>query len=387
MENNATGQPTPQPELKRHPNWSRIFITAIIVAAAIVVAGFADGWLGSEDSNEPVTERPTVQNDGNDVITKTEADIANVVNEVKPSVVSVVSESRQLSFYGTIRQEGAGTGIIISDDGYILTNRHVIEDATNLGVITHDGQSHDNVKVVGKDPLNDLAVIKIEATGLKPATLGDSSSVRVGQQVLAIGNSLGQYQNTVTSGIISGTGRPVSAQSGQNIENLTDLLQTDAAINPGNSGGPLINLQGQVIGINTAVAQDAQGIGFAIPINAAKGIIKTVSREGEVRRSYLGVNFIQITPEIARVYDLPRQQGAYIFSDNGSTAVASGSPADKAGIKARDIVISVNGVAVGPKGSLATLVAEYAPGDTIELVILRGERELTVRVTLGTYSS
>jgi serine protease Do len=201
---------------------------------------------------------------------------------------------------------------------------------------------------------------------------------------VAIGNSLGQYQNTVTSGIISGKGRPVAAQSGDTVESLTDLLQTDAAINPGNSGGPLLNMTGQVIGINTAVAADAQGIGFAIPINSVKGILKGVLESGEVRRAFLGVNYIPVTPESAKRYDLPVKTGAYVFNGNAQP-VASGSPADKAGIKEKDIITKVNGVEIGTNGALSTLVGEYAPGDTIELMVLRDGREQSIKVTLTDY--
>lgn len=335
--------------------------------------------------NHPVTPRPTVSNDGNKVQTQTEADIANIVAKVSPSVVSVTTQSQAQTYFGVAQQEGAGTGIVVSRDGYIMTNKHVVNGADTVGVVLSDGTSYDNVKVVGTDPLNDVAFIKIpNVNNLTPVELGDSSSIRVGQQVVAIGNSLGQYQNTVTSGIISGKGRPVAAQDGSTVESLTDLLQTDAAINPGNSGGPLLNMAGQVIGMNTAVAADAQGIGFAIPINSVKGILKGVLNTGEVRRAYLGINYIPITPDVAKRYNLSVKDGAYVYNSN-SPAVVSGSPADKAGIKDKDIVTKVNGVEIGSNGGLSTLVGEYAPGDTVALTVLRGGNEMTVNVTLDAY--
>jgi serine protease Do len=266
-----------------------------------------------------------------------------------------------------------------------MTNKHVVNDADTVGVVLSNGTSYDNVRVIGSDPLNDVAFLKIpNVKDLTTVELGNSSSVRVGQQVVAIGNSLGQYQNTVTSGIISGKGRPVAAQSGSTVESLTDLLQTDAAINPGNSGGPLLNMAGQVIGINTAVAADAQGIGFAIPINSVKGILKGVLSSGKVSRAFLGVNYIPITPETAKRFDLSVQSGAYVYNGNASP-VASGSPAEKAGIKEKDVITRVNDVEIGTNGALSTLVGEYAPGDTITFTILRDGKEQTVKVTLTAY--
>jgi serine protease Do len=243
------------------------------------------------------------------------------------------------------------------------------------------------VQVLGSDPLNDVAFLKVpNVNNLTPAELGDSSTIQVGQKVVAIGNSLGQYQNTVTSGIISGTGRPISAQSGSTVENLTDLIQTDAAINPGNSGGPLLNLSGQVIGINTAIIQDAQGIGFSIPVNATKGIMKGVLAGKGVHRAFLGVNYIPITADVAKHYNLSVKQGGYVFNGDGKTAIVSGGPADKAGIKDKDIITKVGSIAVGARGDVSSLVAEYAPGDTIQLTILRGDQTFTVNVTLSEYT-
>lgn len=369
----------------------RILIVGAVLLLLFVIGGallenrqFFDQLMGNEAQ---VTPRPKVEDDGNKRTTQTETDIASIVSEVSPSVVSITTQSQARTYFGIAQQEGAGTGIVVSPDGYILTNKHVVDRANTVGVVLSDGTRHDDVEVVGTDPLNDVAFLKIpDASDLTPAELGNSSSIRVGQQVVAIGNSLGQYQNTVTSGIISGTGRPVTAQSGSTIETLTDLLQTDAAINPGNSGGPLLNMAGQVIGMNTAVATDAQGIGFAIPINSIKGMLKGVLETGEVQRAFLGVNFVPVTPESAKLYDLLVQNGAYIYTEQGS-AVASGSPADKAGIRERDIITEVNGVPVGSSGALTTLIGEYAPGDTVTVTILRGGNEQTVTVTLDAYNS
>lgn len=359
----------------------------LLVLALIVGAVYENRqlWERFTSNSQQIAERPTVESDGNMTVTQQESDIAELVAKVSPSVVSITTQSQARTYFGVTQQEGAGTGIVVSRDGYILTNKHVVNRANTVAVILSDGTRHDKVEVVGTDPLNDVAFLKVpDVDNLTPAELGNSSSIRVGQRVVAIGNSLGQYQNTVTSGIISGTGRPVVAQSGNTVESLTDLLQTDAAINPGNSGGPLLNMAGQVIGMNTAVATDAQGIGFAIPVNGVKGMLKGVLESGEVQRAYLGVNHVPITPESAKLYELPVQSGAYIYTERGS-AVAKDSPADKAGIRERDIITKVNDITIGTNGALTTLVGEYMPEDTIILTVLRDGKERSVTVTLTAY--
>jgi serine protease Do len=280
--------------------------------------------------------------------------------------------------------------MIVTADGYVLTNKHVIENATNVTVVMSDGALHENVKVVAEDPVNDVAFLKIaDVQGLIPVELGNSGSISIGQSVVAIGNALGQYKNTVTAGIVSGTGRSISASTGsgdssQSSAPLTDLIQTDAAINPGNSGGPLVNAAGQVIGINTAIVQGANGIGFAIPINSTKGMLASLIRDGEAQRAFLGVSFVPITPSVARELELSVSRGAYVFVENG-TAVLSGGPADKAGIRDRDIITKVGDRVVGVNGDLSNLVAEHSVGDQVEIALLRGGEEMTVRVTLGAF--
>ncbi len=357
----------------------------ILLLIGCFTAGLGGGYIASHLSGSSSAISHSSGGDGNAVVSQDEENIASVASKVGPSVVSILTKGQTQSIFGTQTQEGAGSGIIISSDGYILTNKHVVSGSDQLAVVTSDGTVYDNVKVLGTDPLNDLAFLKVDGVNnLAAATFGDSSSVRIGQKVVAIGNSLGEYQNTVTSGIISGTGRPVSAQEGNSVENLTDLLQTDAAINPGNSGGPLVNLSGQVIGINTAIAADAQSIGFSIPINSAKGIIKNLMKTGKVQRAYLGVNYVSITPELAKQYSLPLKQGAYVASSEGS-AVISGGPADKAGIKDKDIITKVGDLEVGSRGSVSSLVAEYTIGDKVPLTIYRDGKTMTVTVALEAY--
>ena len=373
-----------RPPLRRSRLIGVVIIGLVLLAGASAYVGYR--MSGQLNANGVLTQHQTVANDGNKVVTPTEASISSVSEKVAPSVVSIVTQTQGNVMQGTAAEAGAGTGIIVSKDGYVMTNRHVIEGADTVQVVLTDGTTYDNVHVVGTDPLNDIAFLKINnVSNLQPAEIGDSSTLRIGQSVVAIGNSLGQYQNTVTSGIVSGVGRPVSAQSGSSVESLNDLIQTDAAINPGNSGGPLLNLQGQVIGMNTAIAQDAQGIGFAIPINATKGVLKGVLANGKIEHVFMGVNYVSITSDVAKKYNLPVTKGAYVIANNG-TAVRSGSPADKAGVKDKDIITKVNGIDVGPGSDVASLVAEYTPGDTIQLTILRGGQQQTVNVTLAAYN-
>lgn len=362
-----------------------------LLIVACFSAGLGGGFVAGQLSNNPST---TVERnnrvDGNAVVGSDEANIASVASKVEASVVSVVTQVQGNSFFGSQVREGAGTGIILSADGYVITNKHVVADSEEVTVVTSDGTVYDDVIIVGVDPLNDLAYLKIKGVkDLRPANLGDSSSVRIGQNVVAIGNSLGEFQNTVTSGIISGTGRPIAASSGRDnatFESLTDLIQTDAAINQGNSGGPLTNLSGQVIGINTAVAENAQSIGFAIPINSAKGTIKNLLKTGKVERAYLGINYVAITPEIAKKNELPVKKGAWVSSLSGSrSSVVPGSPADKAGIKDGDIITKVGDLEVGERGGVASLVSEYAVGETITITLLRDGKTQSKNITLEAY--
>ena len=309
----------------------------------------------------------------------------DVAKKVSPSVVSVTSQSTGFSFFGrTQTTKGAGTGIIASSDGLIITNNHVIEGAQNLTVFTSDGKEYKDAQVVARDPQNDLAFLRVKASGLRAAEFGDSSQVKVGTQVIAIGNALGQYQNTVTEGIISGLGRPVTAgdESGGNVETLQNLFQTDAAINPGNSGGPLVDLTGKVIGINTAVAGNAQGIGFAIPINQAKGELASVKADGKIVKPYLGVRYIPVTKEFAAANKLPVNNGAYVSGDEQNPAVVDGSPAAKAGLKDGDIITKLDNQTLDENHSLSTVVAQKKVGDTLKVTYLRDGKSQTTDIKL-----
>lgn len=363
------------------------YVSLMLVCVLLCSAGgFGGGWLAAVlQSNNQSGANTMIEADGSTVVTNEEGAIASVADKVAPSVVSITTTSNRTS--SGYSMEGAGTGVIVSKDGYVMTNNHVIDGAGEVSVVLSDGTEYDDVKIIGSDPLNDIAFIKIQGvSNLTAAILGNSSQLRIGQRVVAIGNALGQFQNTVTSGIISGTGRPLVASSsdGQSSESLTDLIQTDAAINSGNSGGPLVDLSGRVIGINTAVATDANGIGFAIPINATRGILAEVLEHGEVSRAYLGVRYLNITPALASSEKLASKQGAYVYADGGNPVVA-GSPADKAGLRSKDIILKIDNDTIGANGSMSSIIGQYRPGDTIKLTVLRDGKETTMTATLSAY--
>jgi serine protease Do len=383
----GVGHSVPAVTARRRPNLPRLL--AIILVAGL--AGYLGSWCQNYVNNGTITSLPkmSAKDDGNNIVTASEESIASVAKKASGSVVSILTSSKQLSFFSQeYEQQAAGTGMIVSKDGYVLTNKHVVDKADSVTVITLDGKTYKNVEVLGTDPLNDIAFLKInDVTNLPAISMGDSKTIRIGQTVVAIGNALGQYQNTVTSGIISGIGRPVVAgsQGGSSTESLSDLLQTDAAINSGNSGGPLLNLKGQVIGINTAIAADAQGIGFSIPIGAAKGMLAHLIKTGKLQRPYLGIQYVPITPATKETYKLSVTKGDYIHAATGPSVQKNG-PADKSGVKDKDIITKVNGVEVDSGASVSTLISEYKPGDTVQLTIIRGTKTITVNATLGVYS-
>lgn len=362
-------------------------IVVSVVALVLGGCGLGFGLAAYQKTTTPLTFLNSGV-DGNSA-NFVEGSIAEIADKVSASVVSIVTSTKTTNFFGQdYESAAAGTGTIVTSDGYILTNKHVINGATSISVVLDDGTTYENAEVVAVDPLNDVAFLKIkDASDLKPATLGDSKTINVGQQVMAIGNALGQYQNTVTVGVVSGLGRSVTAsdESGYNVETLTDMIQTDAAINSGNSGGPLVNAAGEVIGINTATSSTAENMGFAIPISSVKGMLAQLVETGSAQRAYLGVYSAEITPEVAKAYSLPVNAGAYLYSSSSYSAIAKDSPAAKAGLKDKDIVTAINGVQVGTAGTLADLVGEYKPGDTVQLTIIREGNEMAVNVTLEGY--
>ena len=327
----------------------------------------------------------------NNAATFAEGSISEIANSVSKSVVSIITNTSTAgSFFTGQVSQAAGTGFIISSDGYIATNKHVVANATKIGVILDDGSTYEDVELIGTDPINDFAIIKIkDVKDLTPIKIGDSKTTNIGQQVVAIGNALGTYQNSVTSGIISGKGRSLTASdsSRTTYETLSDMIQTDAAINGGNSGGPLVNAAGEVIGINTAYASQGNNVGFAIPINSVKGIMAGVLKDGKFERAVLGVRYQTITPLIAKEKKLDVTAGAYVKGSNNASAVIKGSAGDKAGIKDGDIITAVNGTKIGTAGSLGSLIGEYAVGDTVKLEVYRDKKYVQLDVKLEAYDA
>ena len=287
--------------------------------------------------------------------------------------------------FGTTPQSGVGSGVIFDSGGWIITNRHVAADAGTLTVTLEDGRTFDG-KVYGIDTLTDLAIVKVEASGLPTAPIGDSSSARVGQLAIAIGSSLGRYTNSVTAGIVSAFGRTITVQDGTMIRNL---IQTDAAINLGNSGGALLDSAGNVIGINTAIDQTAEGIGFAIPINIARPIMQQALAGQELARPWIGVYYLAVTPSIADTNKLPVEKGAWLTAQDPSTGRATdpivpNSPAAAAGLTDGDIIVSVGGTAIDHDHPLDDILTQYAPGRTVGLEVLRDGQKQDLTLTLGT---
>lgn len=283
-----------------------------------------------------------------------------------------------------LQQVGGGSGFIISSDGLILTNKHVVSDpSASYSVLTNDGKTY-TAKVLARDPNQDLAIVKIDATGLPTVSIGDSSGLQLGQTAIAIGNALGEYSNTVSVGVISGLARTVtaSAPDSNSQETIQGVIQTDAAINPGNSGGPLLNLRGQVVGINTAVASDAENIGFAIPINQAKSVISSVESTGQIQVPFLGVQYIDVTPAIATAQKLAVNYGALVRGSSSGPAVEPNSPAAAAGIQAEDIITAIDGQQINSNNLLGDVISDYAVGDKITLTINRAGKTITLQATL-----
>lgn len=319
----------------------------------------------------------TVTLDTSDV----ETSITQSVQKVGPAVVTVVGTvPGQMTVFGmTGDQTVSGTGFFITTEGYILTNNHVVEGTKEVNIVLSDG-SQQKAEIVGTDQYSDIAVLK--TTGNVPAvvTLGNSDKMDPGESVIAIGSPLGDFKNTVTVGVVSATGRSIDTGNGYTIENL---IQTDAAINHGNSGGPLVNLAGEVIGINTLVVRNsgngdvAEGLGFAIPINTAQAIADQIVEQGYFARPYMGISFQPINPSIAERYNLPAKWGAYI------TQVEAGSPAAQAGLQENDIITKIGDITIDETHSYVNSLFNYKPGDTIHLTVMRDGQETQLQITLG----
>ena len=383
-EEKSTSKTETKPKVKTGKNRFATFASLVAVALSGTALYYA--------YNRPTTSIFHSSNSAsNNAATFAEGSISEIANSVSKSVVSIITNTSTTgSFFTSQVSQAAGTGFILSSDGYIATNKHVVANATKIGVILDDGSTYEDVELIGTDPINDFAIIKIkDVKDLTPIKIGDSKTTNIGQQVVAIGNALGTYQNSVTSGIISGKGRSLTASdsSRTTYETLSDMIQTDAAINGGNSGGPLVNAAGEVIGINTAYASQGNNVGFAIPINSVKGIMAGVLKDGKFERAVLGVRYQTITPLIAKEKKLDVTAGAYVKGSNNASAVIKGSAGDKAGIKDGDIITAVNGTKIGTAGSLGSLIGEYAVGDTVKLEVYRDKKYIQLEVKLEAYDA
>ncbi len=369
-----------------------ILIAVLIVVSFSAIGGIvADRYFDIKSLDSIFNRRGGFAGETRKIVNE-ESVVIDVVETVSPSVVTVSIQTPKrtvfnFSPFGGLQQrvEGGtpqdiGSGFIISNSGLIITNKHVVQTDGSYKVITQDNKEYD-VKQISRDPSNDIAILKIDASDLKPVELGDSSNLKVGQSVIAIGTALGEFRHTVTTGVISGLGRGITAGSIYEgyIEKLDDVIQTDAAINAGNSGGPLLNSAGQVIGINVAVASSAQNIGFAIPVNVVKSALEEFNKSGKFSaKAYLGVEYQMVSKQSAILNDIP--QGAYVVN------IVPGSPAEKAGIEVDDIIVKIgNDKIVDQENGLSDIIKKYKPGDEVEVEIWRNSESSKIKATLSEY--
>jgi S1-C subfamily serine protease len=384
--------------MERFQNFNRIGTILLVVFAMIIgiaggaVAGGAAGYILAQRSvtvaeanfaaqtvSSPAIAsqtQPPVVAPAPGAAQSSSGDMVSAVQRVAPAVVTVLNRSSQGS--------GSGSGVVISDKGYIITNNHVVEGARQLAVVFADNSRQD-AKLIGTDPLADIAVIQVSGDLPAVAAIGDANALQPGEQVLAIGSPLGNFRNTVTAGVVSALNRSVGSMEG--------LIQTDAAINSGNSGGPLINLSGEVVGINTLVvrsdydglgAAPVEGLGFSVPSTIFKRVVEQLIATGEVSYPFLGINYQMIDGDIAAELSLPVQSGALIVAPaQGGQAVQPGTAAAQAGLREGDIITAISGAALDGNTSLRQLMLQYKPGDTVTLSVLRNGRTSDVEVTLG----
>lgn len=410
-------------------NFKIILITTILVSVLFgSVSGFVAGGIYSKPDfwkrikGEKVLENSSTEKNEEIIkIVKEESAVIDVVEKVSPAVVSIIvskdlpiieryysNPSEGDSFGGLFddffnfsipqyrqkgtekKEVGGGTGFIVSSDGYVVTNKHVVSDEEAEYTVLMNDETKYEAEVLARDPLTDLAVLKIkfsdgEKNDLTFVTFGDSSNLKPGQSVIAIGNALGEFRNTISTGVISGLARSVTAGGATfGSEQLLGVIQTDASINPGNSGGPLLDLSGKVIGINTAMAAGAENIGFAIPVNEVKDTIESVKENGRIVRPWLGVRYVMLNKEIAKQNNLDINEGALIVRGEQRTdlAVMPGSPADKAGLVENDIILEIDKEKITSESSLAAIIGKHKPGEEINLKIMHKGEEKEVKVKL-----
>jgi S1-C subfamily serine protease len=375
-------------ETNRRLGYSIVVLAVVIsvlcsTVGGALVGGLAGYLVASFAAPSPSPTTPVATKTGVAHLTLTEdSAIISAVAKVEPAVVTVINTMPpQLGLFGQILEpQASGSGVVISEEGYLVTNNHVVENSQSLDVIFAD-DAKVPATLVGGDPFSDLAVLRVDGEVPGAAELGDSATLRPGEPVIAIGSPLGDFKGTVTVGVVSALDRRLEVGAGLTMEGL---IQTDAAINQGNSGGPLVNALGQVIGINTAIVRGsgaggpvAEGLGFAIPSSTVREVTGQLIQYGKVRRPYLGINWVAITPRIASAYNLPVQFGAYI------QAVQPGGPADRAGLQASDIITAINDQVIDEQNNLVTVLMRSDPGEVVQVTFVRQEREITVQVTLG----
>ncbi|OGI60748.1 hypothetical protein A2641_00385 [Candidatus Nomurabacteria bacterium RIFCSPHIGHO2_01_FULL_37_25] len=416
---------------------NKVFVTSFLISLLsvlfIMLLGFGlfwynrapiFGYLAKEYLRETQDQNLDIKNDTQDITERIleketffsqERSVIGVVKKTNPAVISIIiskevpkyetyiDPNQQNNPFGNLfpgfnfnipqyrqngtekKQIGGGSGFFVSSDGLIVTNKHVVDQKdVEYTVFTNDGKKH-VAKVIARDPVLDIALIKIDGSSFPYLSLGNSDGLEVGQSVIAIGNALGEFRNTVSVGVVSGLARSITAgdNSGKS-EVLDHVIQTDAAINPGNSGGPLLNLSGQVIGVNVAVAEGSQNIGFALPINSVKGAIESVKTSGKIVRPYLGVRYVAVNSEMKEKNNLTVDYGVLVKAgaNTNELAVVPGSPADKAGIVENDIILEIDGVKLDDKTSLASIIRGKNVGQVIKLKILHKGEEKNISVTL-----
>ncbi|MBI2121358.1 MAG: trypsin-like peptidase domain-containing protein [Candidatus Wildermuthbacteria bacterium] len=351
------------------------------------------GASATEVRTERVIEREYIPQ------TTQEEKVIDAVKSVSPAVVSVVGKKEITATFFGISNEGLveqkqsletkevsrGSGFFVSADGMVVTNKHVVQDKNaSYSVVTSAGKTYE-ARVLARDPVQDVAILKVsEEQKFSFARLADSSALQIGQSVVAIGNALGEFRNTVSVGVISGLGRTITASGGNFVETIYDVIQTDSAINQGNSGGPLLNLQGEVIGVNTATVIGAQNIGFAIPIDQVRRGIAQLEQSGTIAAPFLGVRYVMITPEVAERYNLPVLEGALVTANAADLAITPDSPAAKVGIRQRDIIVKIDGEKIDKENALGKIIQRHSPGDIVLLTILREGKEFSISLTLST---
>lgn len=369
--------------MSRSSTWI-ILLVLIGVLLGVVGGGIMGGLVGmyvARNSAPPVAQPvpqeikavtsgqpPVVQN----LTVNATTELIDAVRKVEPAVVTVVTnEDSGGTFNGTI--QASGSGVIISQDGHVITNNHVVEGANTVAVIYEDG-TRVNADIVGTDPLSDIAVLKVSGTVPAFVPFGDSSALQLGEWVIAIGSPLGNYRGSVTAGVVSGLNRKVSDQEG--------LIQTDAAINHGNSGGPLINLAGQVVGINTLVVRDsvggapAEGLGFSVPSNTVKSVAEQLISRGRIEYPFIGISYTEVTPQIAGELNLTTKSGVII------TQITSGSPAARAGLRTQDVITAIDSNQIDQNNSLRSILFKYKVGDQVTLTVERGGQSMQMQITL-----